>query len=107
MTAYLLVYDKRHLQADYQEAGSALEPYARQSSMGYLYLYSVLNEMSFIKSHRRDQRIRQHRGWKADMNKMLTSNSQSTIYGQLKMLLKRLVCATFSGDILAEKFITF
>ena len=35
------VYDSRHLQADgCQEPGSASEPYARQSSMGYLYLYS-------------------------------------------------------------------
>jgi len=33
------VYDSRHLQADCREPGSALEPYARQSSMGYLYLY--------------------------------------------------------------------
>jgi len=30
--------DSRHLQADCQEPGSAPEPYARQSSMGYLYL---------------------------------------------------------------------
>jgi len=39
MTAYRQVYDSRHLQADCQEPGSAPEPYARQSSMGYLYLY--------------------------------------------------------------------
>jgi len=32
------VYDSRHLKADCQEPGSAPEPYARQSSMGYLYL---------------------------------------------------------------------
>ena len=38
MAAYRLVYDSRHLQADCQEPGSAPEPYARQSSMGYLYL---------------------------------------------------------------------
>ena len=30
------VYDSRHLQADCQEPGSALEPYARQSSMVYV-----------------------------------------------------------------------
>jgi len=30
------VYDSRHLQADCQEAGSAPEPYARYSSMGFL-----------------------------------------------------------------------
>ena len=35
MAAYRRVYDSRHLQADCQEAGSAPEPYARQSSMGY------------------------------------------------------------------------
>ena len=38
MAAYRRVYDSRHLQADCQEPGSAPEPYARQSSMGYLYL---------------------------------------------------------------------
>ena len=38
MAAYRRVYDSRHLMADYQEPGSAPEPYARQSSMGYLYL---------------------------------------------------------------------
>ena len=32
------VYDSSHLQADCQEPRSAPEPYARQSSMGYLYL---------------------------------------------------------------------
>jgi len=37
MTAYRRDYDSRHLQADCQEPGSALEPYARQSSMGYLF----------------------------------------------------------------------
>ena len=40
MAAYRWVYDSHHLQADYQEPGSALEPYARQSSMGYLYLFT-------------------------------------------------------------------
>jgi len=41
MAAYRLVYDSRYLQADadYQEPGSAPEPYAEQSSMGYLYLF--------------------------------------------------------------------
>ena len=34
MAAYRRVYDSRHLQADCQEPGSALEPYAQQSSMG-------------------------------------------------------------------------
>ena len=35
----LYVHDSRHLQADCQEPGSAPEPYARQSSMGYLDLF--------------------------------------------------------------------
>jgi len=39
MAAYRLVYDVRHVQADSQEPGSAPKPYARQSSMGYLYLF--------------------------------------------------------------------
>jgi len=36
MAAYRWVYDSRHLQADCREPGSAPEPYARQSSTGYL-----------------------------------------------------------------------
>ena len=36
MAAYRRVYDSRHLQADCQEPGFAPEPYARQSSVGYL-----------------------------------------------------------------------
>ena len=36
MAAYHRVYDSHHLQADCQESGSAPEPYARLSSMGYL-----------------------------------------------------------------------
>ena len=39
MAAYRRVYDLRHLLADCQEPGSAPVPYARYSSMGYLYLY--------------------------------------------------------------------
>jgi len=39
MAAYRQVYDSRHLQADYQEPGSAPEPYVRQSSIGYLYFF--------------------------------------------------------------------
>ena len=40
MAAYRQVYDSRHLQADYQEPGSATEPYVRQSSIGYLYFFT-------------------------------------------------------------------
>jgi len=39
MAAYRLVYDSLHLQANCQEPGSAPKPYARYSSMGYLYLF--------------------------------------------------------------------
>ena len=42
MAAYRWVCDSRHLQADCQEPGSAAEPYARQSSMGYLLLLDQL-----------------------------------------------------------------
>ena len=42
MAAYRRVYDSRHLQADCQEPRSAPEPYARQSSMGYLYLTFII-----------------------------------------------------------------
>ena len=53
MAAYRRVYDSRHLQADCQEPGSALEPYARKSSMGYLfYLFSPLCCTGLILIHR-------------------------------------------------------
>jgi len=42
MAAYRRVYNSRHLQADCQEPGSAPELYARQSSMGHLYLLTTL-----------------------------------------------------------------
>ena len=38
MAAYRRVYDSRHLQAVCKEPELAPEPYARQSSMGYLSL---------------------------------------------------------------------
>jgi len=41
MAAYCRVHDSRHLQADCQELGSAPEPYALESSMGCLYLFTV------------------------------------------------------------------
>ena len=41
MVAFRRVYDSRQLQADCQEPGSAPEPYARQSSTGYLDLFYV------------------------------------------------------------------
>ena len=42
MAAYRQVYDSRHLQADYQEPGSAPESYVWQSSTGYLYFFLLL-----------------------------------------------------------------
>jgi len=41
MAAYRRVYDSPHLQADCQTPGSAPEPYARQSAMGYLLLWEA------------------------------------------------------------------
>jgi len=41
MAAYRQVYDSRHVQANCQVPGSTPEPYARQSSMGYLYLLVI------------------------------------------------------------------
>jgi len=56
MAAYRWVYDSRHLQADCQELGSAPKPYARQSSMGYLYLFylaqSVLDKATEVRQRR-------------------------------------------------------
>ena len=50
MAAYRRVYDTPHLQADCQEPGSAPEPYARQSSMGYLtHIYSFYRAMLCIR----------------------------------------------------------
>jgi len=48
MAAYRWVYNSRHLQADYQEQGSAPEPYAWQSSMGYLYLWLRLSDKVLV-----------------------------------------------------------
>jgi len=45
MAAYSRVYDSRHLQADCQEPGSAPKPYARQSNMGYLYLFHIRRDI--------------------------------------------------------------
>ena len=47
MAANRRVYDSRHLQADCQEPGSAPEPYARLSSMGYLYLFLSVTLLPF------------------------------------------------------------
>ena len=49
MEAYRRVYDSHHLQADFQEPVSAPEPYARQSSMGYLYFFSFAVDKVVIK----------------------------------------------------------
>jgi len=47
MAAYRRVYDLRHLLADCQEPGSASEPYARQSSMGYLLPFLTFGPVTF------------------------------------------------------------
>jgi len=47
MAAYRQVYDSRHLEADCQEPGSAPEPYAQQSSMGYLFITTGVIESAF------------------------------------------------------------
>ena len=47
---YRRVYDSRHLQADCQEPGSAPEPYARQSIMGYTF-YRKRGFGSPLKAH--------------------------------------------------------
>ena len=47
MAAYRRVYDSRHLQADCQEPGSAPEPYAQQSSTGYLYLFYAIADQVY------------------------------------------------------------
>jgi len=41
MAAYHRVYDSPHLQADCQAPGSAPKPYARQSSIGYLFTHKM------------------------------------------------------------------
>jgi len=48
MAAYGRVYDSRHLQAGCKEPGSPPEPYARQSSIGYLYLFLYIMEIDDI-----------------------------------------------------------
>ena len=50
MAVFRRVYDSRHPQADCQEPGSAPEPYARQSSMGYFYLLPLHFETIFTKN---------------------------------------------------------
>ena len=62
MAAYRRVYDSRHLQADCPEPGPTPEPYAQQSSMGYLYLFSMAL-----------------RGNKGIMNSVLTAFDAATV----------------------------
>ena len=49
MAAYRRVYDSHHPQADCQEPVSAPEPYDRQSSVGYLYLFIFIQDKFFNK----------------------------------------------------------
>ena len=48
MAAYRRVYDSRHLNADCQEPGLAPEPYAQQSSMGYLYFFTIHTNLNLL-----------------------------------------------------------
>jgi len=48
MAAQHRFYDSRHLQADCQEPGSAPEPYAQQSSMGYLLVHCSAADGSVV-----------------------------------------------------------
>ena len=60
MSAYRRVYDSRHQQADCQEPGSDPEPYARPSSMGYLFrvrcgprggkMFGILSQLNAVQS---------------------------------------------------------
>ena len=56
MAAYRRVYDSRHLQADCQEPGSAPEPYARYSSMGYLYFFTT-TRLTLLEQSNKDDNI--------------------------------------------------
>jgi len=49
MAAYPQVYDLRHLRADCQEPGSALEPYALYSSMGYFTFFHIVSGAGSMK----------------------------------------------------------
>jgi len=53
MAAYRRVYDSRHLQADYQEPGSAPEPYAWQSSMGCVFVMTSLTTLNGLTENAR------------------------------------------------------
>jgi len=62
-------YDSRHLQADCQEPGSAPEPYARQSSMGYLYLLCI---MTIARWGSKVEVIGQGQGLELGLDRMVT-----------------------------------
>jgi len=53
MATYRRVYDSRHSQADCKEPGTAPEPYAGQSIMGYRYLFYLYFHESNRKQHLR------------------------------------------------------
>jgi len=52
MAANHRVYDSHHLQADCQQLGSTPEPYARQLSVGWLYLFNTVEEKDELASWR-------------------------------------------------------
>ena len=51
MAAYRRVYDSRQVQADCQERASAPEPYAPQSSKGYVYLINMASGLGIPTQH--------------------------------------------------------
>ena len=63
MTAYRRVYDSRHLQADCQEPGSAPEPYARYSSIGYLFNFYRRHRVSFTAKTSKSQNLKLGTNW--------------------------------------------
>jgi len=71
MAAYRRVDDSRYLQADCQEPGSAPEPYARLSSMGYLYL-GGLGAMLDSGAEGRGFKSQSQRCWVTVLGKLFT-----------------------------------
>ena len=82
MAAYRRVYDSRHPQADCQEPGSAAEPYARQSSMGYRYLLLRVSDET------PERQVARRRSTHADPNHSAT-NQHMTVPSSVQAHLSR------------------
>jgi len=87
MAAYRRVYDSRHLQADCQEPGSAPEPYARQSSMGYLYLFTAVHGCRSCIEKSMRYRIASGDFLKTDLRSALFKSALSVIKRESKYVL--------------------